>query len=127
MPASASLTCNFSISSSLDIGVSFASDNGGGSYGGQISVFTPATAGPVTTGLWDSDGNVFFTLYLTDNPDINCVINSGSQPGTWEPYILVAQASGLDCEIGNPQGSGENRYDYTLSVTLAGSPQQKPS
>ena len=41
MPASSSLTCNFSISSSLDLGVSFASDNGGASYGGQISIFTP--------------------------------------------------------------------------------------
>ncbi|RMS74410.1 hypothetical protein ALP59_101610 [Pseudomonas savastanoi] len=117
MSSNANLTCNFTISSSLNVGVSFESDNGGGSYGGQITVFTPATVQPVTTGLWDNDGNVFFTLYLTDNPDISCVINSGSEPGSWVPYITSGQESGLTCEISSPQPAGENIYNYTLTVT----------
>ncbi|WP_040066470.1 hypothetical protein [Pseudomonas batumici] len=120
MSSDSNLTCNFTVSSSLDIGVSFESANGGGSYGGQITVFTPATAGPVTTGLWDNDGNVFFTLYLTDNPDIYCVINSGSEPGSWVPYVTLGQESGLICEISSPQPVGENNYNYTLTVTQAG-------
>lgn len=120
MSCDSNLTCNFTISSNLGISVSFESDNGGGSYGGLITVFTPGTAGPVTTGLWDNDGNVFFTLYQTDNPDLNCVINSGSQPGSWEPYITLARESGLLCEISSPQLIAENTYNYTLTVTQAG-------
>jgi hypothetical protein len=120
MSSNSNLTCNFTISSSLSISVSFESDNGGGSYGGLITVFTPGTAGPVTTGLWDNDGNVFFTLYLSENPNISCVINSGSQPGSWVPYITLAQESGLSCEISSPQPDGENNYNYTLTVTQTG-------
>lgn len=120
MSADSNLTCNFTISSNLSISVSFESENGGGSYGGLITVFTPATAGPVTTGLWDNDGNVFFTLYQSDNPDLNCVINSGSQPGSWEPYITLGRESGLHCEISSPQLIGEDTYNYTLTVTPIG-------
>ncbi|SFV14212.1 MULTISPECIES: hypothetical protein [Pseudomonas] len=117
MTSTSNLTCNFTLSSSLALGVSFASDDGGASYGGQITVFTPATAGPVSTGLWDNDGNVFFTLYLTENPEVNCVINSGSEPGSWVPYITLGRESGLACQISSPQQVGENNYNYTLTVT----------
>lgn len=117
MSSSSSLTCNFTINSSLDIGVSFVSDDNGANYGGQITIFTPGTAGPVSTGLWDSDGNVFFTLYQSENPAINCVINSGSTPGSWDPYIEVAQQNGLTCTISGPVPQpGENTFGYTLDV-----------
>ncbi|CAI8995698.1 BppU_N domain-containing protein [Pseudomonas sp. IT-P44] len=117
MSSSSSLTCNFTINSSLDIGVSFVSDDNGANYGGQITIFTPGTAGPVSTGLWDNDGNVFFTLYQSENPAINCVINSGSTPGSWDPYVEVAQQNGLICTITGPvQQPGENTFGYTLNV-----------
>jgi len=81
MSSTASLICNFTIAAEFSAGVSFRSADGGADYGGLITVYTPATAGPVTTGLWDSDGNVFFTIYDADNPALSCVINSGSIPG----------------------------------------------
>jgi hypothetical protein len=117
MAINSTLICNFTLSSPLDLNVSFVSNDGGASYGGQITIFTPVTAGPVTTGLWDNDGNVFFTLYLTENPEINCVVNSGSRSGSWDPYIVVARESGLTCQISDPQQVSENEYNYTLTVT----------
>jgi hypothetical protein len=63
MSSNADLTCNFTITTSLDVGISFESDDGGANYGGLITIWTPGTAGPVTTGLWDSDGDVYFTIY----------------------------------------------------------------
>ncbi len=119
MSPSSSLTCNFTIETSLSIGVSFQSSDGGASYGGLITIFTPGTAGPVTTGLWDSDGNVFFTIYLSENPSLSCTINSGSTPGTWNPYVAVAKDSGLTCTISGPEQTDQNTYGYTLSVSLS--------
>ena len=115
IPADASLTCNFTLSSKLNLGVSFDSTVNGGNYGGQITISTPATASPVTTQLWDNDGNVSFTIYSTDAP-ISCAINSGSNPGSWIPYIEVGQESGLTCIVSTPQQTGENSYDIVLTV-----------
>ena len=116
MAPPASLTCNFTISADFAVGVSFQSADNGASYGGLITVFTPATSGPVTTGLWDNDGNVFFTVYDAETPTLNCAINSGSTPGTWDPYVVVADESGLTCTLTGPQPAGDNSYDYTIAV-----------
>lgn len=117
MSSSSSLTCNFTISTDLAIGVSFESDDGGANYGGQITIFTPASAGAVTTNLWDNDGNVCFTLYDVAAP-VSCTVNSGSDPGSWIPYVTVAE-SGLSCAVSPPQQTGEGVYDYILTVSTS--------
>lgn len=115
IPTDASLTCNFTIVSTLNLGVSFQSGDSGANYGGQITLSTQGMSAPVTTQLWDNDGNVFFTIYSFDAP-VSCMINSGSVPGGWTPYIEVATESGLTCTISPPQLTGENTYDFTLTV-----------
>ena len=92
LPTDASLTCNFTIVSALNLSVSFQSGDTG-NYGGQITLSTQGSEDPVTTQLWDNDGNVFFTIYATD-PPASCIINSASIPGGWTPYIEVGTESG---------------------------------
>ena len=58
LPTDASLTCNFTIVSALNLSVSFQSGDTG-NYGGQITLSTQGSEDPVTTQLWDNDGNVF--------------------------------------------------------------------
>lgn len=117
MSSNADLTCNFTITTSLDVGISFESDDGGTNYGGLITIWTPGTAGPVTTGLWDSDGDVYFTIYNHASPGQSCTINSASYPGSWNPYVTVSEA-GLSCAITGPVPAGDGTYNYTLAVTL---------
>jgi hypothetical protein len=123
MAPNSSLTCNFTLQSDLSLGVSFQSNNGGMNYGGQITIFTPSTVGPVTTGLWDSDGNVFFTIYDATQSGApttaSCTINSGSIPGSFSPYVVVSSEAGLSCVISEPQQSSENVYNYTLTITMS--------
>jgi hypothetical protein len=117
-----SLTCNFTLQSNLNLGVSFQSDNGGMNYGGEITISTPATSGPISTGLWDSDGNVFFTIYTISGSSpvgTSCTINSGSVPGSFTPYVVVASEAGLSCVISAPQRVSENVYNYTLTITAS--------
>lgn len=114
LPTDASLTCNFTIVSALNLNVSFQSGDTG-NYGGQITLSTQGSEDPVTTQLWDNDGNVFFTIYATD-PPASCIINSASIPGGWTPYIEVGTESGLTCAISPPEAAGENTYNFTLTV-----------
>ena len=104
--ASVNLTCNFTLTAPFDAEVAFES-GGSANYGGQITIPTGVGGGggpePVTTGLWDSDGNVYFTIYDADQPSTNCVINSATDPGSFTPYITVAQSNGLACVIATPQ------------------------
>lgn len=116
MSSSPNLTCNFTISSSVELAAAFQSADGGANYGGQITIFTPVGAGPLTTGLWDNDGNVYFTIYNPNVPGQNCVINSSSDPGSWTPYVTVASANGLSCIIGPPDQTGPSTYNYTLTI-----------
>lgn len=127
------LTCHFTLQADdLSLGVSFQSADGGKSYGGAITIQTPATAGPVVTGLWDSDGNVFFTIYLADSGPSgpNCVLNSGSVSGTFDPDVQVFSQNGLQCEIVRTGEDGQE-YWYTLEITqtsasdFAGAPLEK--
>src|SRR6202008_1187242 len=113
MASSSSLTCNFTITSSLELAASFQSEDGGGNYGGQITIFTPLSSGPLTTGLWDNDGNVNFTIYNPNVPDQYCMINFGSVPGSWTPYVGLGTTVGLTCVISPPEQTGENTYNYT--------------
>lgn len=121
MAYSNDLTCRFTLKSEddLSLAVAFFSDNGGMNYGGKITVETPATAGPVVTNLWDDDGNVFFTIYLGDKGinGPNCVMNSASDPGTFDPYIQVAQENGLGCTIIS-NGGKDGEFDYILEVKI---------
>lgn len=96
---------------------------GSDNYGGQITIPTTVLhTSPVTTGLWDSDGNVFFTIYNADAPSQSCAINSGSNPGSFDPYVVVAQSAGLACEISAPEPVGEGIYNFNLSVSVSPSP-----
>jgi hypothetical protein len=124
MASSSSLTCNFTISATFPVGVTFQSENGGMNYGGQITISTPANAGPVTTGLWDDDGNVCFTIYDIDAP-VSCTVNSGSDPGSWTPYVTVGE-SGLTCVVSPPEQTGPSTYNYTLTVAQAPAPPPPP-
>lgn len=122
-----SLTCNFTIKTSLDVGVSFQSDEANAAnWGGEITIFTPCSVQPVTTSLWDSDGDVFFTIYNVANPSLSCMIDSGANPMTWAPYVNVCQQAGLTCAISAPQPAGEGVFNYTLTVGLAGAAVSKP-
>lgn len=116
MPPGIFLMCNFTLQSSLNLAVSYQSDQDG-NYGGQITISSPTTAYPITTGLWDNDGNVFFTIYDSQNPSLSCIINSASVPGSWEPYVEVGTESGLTCVMTGPQQTGEGIYAYTLTIT----------
>jgi hypothetical protein len=75
------------------------------------------------TGLWDSDGNVFFDVVLLDsgNPTASrCTINAGSRPGTWNPDITVFAQSGVQCEIvatGNDPTTNTFYYDLQLTTS----------
>jgi hypothetical protein len=114
MTPEVSLICNFTITTSVDVGISFESDNGGGNYGGVITIFTPHQTGPIRTGLWDDDGNVYFTIHDTQDPSVSCTVNSGSISGSWDPYILVTD-DGLTCIVSEPIRNGD-MYDYVLTV-----------
>lgn len=120
MTPEVSLICNFTIDTSANVAVSFESDNGGGNYGGVITIFTPHQTGPIRTGLWDDDGNVYFTIYDTQDPATSCTVNSGSISGSWEPYILVTE-NGLTCTVSEPTRTGD-MYDYVLTVETAAAP-----
>jgi len=127
MPPAVTLSCTFTIVSEHSLGVSFRSDDNGTSYGGTIAIFTPGTAGPVTTGLWDNDGNVYFSIYDINDPTLSCTINSGSVSGGWTPEILVASEAGLTCVVSAPRPSGENQYDFTLAVLRSASATPAPT
>lgn len=129
MPLPISLTCNFTLKGvnlapDQDLGVSFQSDNGGNSWGGVITIFTPATSGVVTTGLWDTDGDVFFTIYVVPTQKEllpqSCTLNSGSIAGTWQPRVEVLAENGLMCSV-QETGSdvGSNVYNYTLELSTS--------
>jgi hypothetical protein len=126
MASSASLTCNFNIVNGpgVDAAVSFESYNGGMNYGGQIVIPTPLINSAVTTSLWDNDGNVCFTIYDINAP-VSCTVNSGSNPGSWTPYITVGD-SGLTCAVSPPEEIGLNTYNYTLTVNVAPAPPPGP-
>jgi hypothetical protein len=127
MSSSPNLTCNFTISSTIELAATFQSADGGANYGGEITIFTPLNAGPVTTGLWDNDGNVLFTLYNPNVPDQQCVINSGSVPGSWTPYITLGATTGLSCIISPPDQTGPSTYNFTLTVAPDSSIAAKPA
>ena len=129
MPGDISLTCNFTLSgvnlSSDDLGVSFESDDGGDNWGGVITIFSPATQAPVVTGLWDSDGDVSFTIYrisTNGSQPATCTIRSGSISGTFEPHIEVSAEAGLQCTITQTgHDTEQNVCDFLLQVTAAAS------
>jgi hypothetical protein len=115
------LTCNFTLQGeSLSLSTAFQSDNGGMNWGGAITIQTPASAGPIVTGLWDSDGNVFFTIYLSNKglTGPNCVINSGANPVSYVPDIQVWSQNGLECQIIS-NGEQDGEYNYTLDIVIS--------
>lgn len=125
-PPTVSLTCRFTLKGMNlapddALGVSYNSFERG--YGGVFSAFTPATAGPVTTGLWDSDGNVLFTVHLTSPgggspPPATCLVNSGSNPGHWVPLIHTS-GDGMTCNVVRTGFDARtNTCDYTLELTV---------
>jgi hypothetical protein len=120
MTSSSSPTCNFTLQSALDLGVSFQSSYGGANWGGQITIFAPTGSGPVTTGLWDSDGNLFFTIYLSSDPSVSCTINSAADPVSSAPLVSVGSEAGLSCAIGGPVKNPDGSYNFTLSVSESG-------
>ena len=129
LPA-ANLICQFTLETkdpTLTIGVAYQSDDHGGNYGGWILAPTSFGPDPVITGLWDSDGNVYFTLYQNDNlSGPNVVINSGSIPGSFEPYITAQGFLGLSCQIEETgKDPSTNTYNYKLVVTADKAPQNE--
>ena len=105
----------------VNLGVVFHSDNGGASYGGAITIQTPGQSGPIATGLWDSDGDVFFDVVLLEGAaPASCTIDAASIPGSWTPYNRVAAQHGLQCTIvqtGNDPAT--NTYYFDLQVTVS--------
>eukprot|EP01111_Echinosteliopsis_oligospora_P007601 TRINITY_DN22836_c0_g1_i1.p1 TRINITY_DN22836_c0_g1~~TRINITY_DN22836_c0_g1_i1.p1 ORF type:complete len:151 (+),score=21.21 TRINITY_DN22836_c0_g1_i1:31-453(+) len=120
----AQLTCNFTLVgngiTTDNIGVSFVSDVNSNSYGGFITVNAPANVAPFTTGLWDSDGDVFFTLYKIDDNAVNAVIDSSSDTGTFDPRVAVQSQSGFAVEVQQTgKDSATNTFNYNLVVSLS--------
>ncbi|HEX8620542.1 MAG TPA: hypothetical protein VF718_01085 [Allosphingosinicella sp.] len=120
MASQSQLTCNFTITSPLNVAIVFQSDLDG-NFGGTFTGGT-GTGGPVSTSLWDSDGNVFFTLVDSESPDLACIINSGANPSTWAPFVEVGTEAGLTCNLSGPVQAGPDTYDYTLEVTRSAQP-----
>jgi hypothetical protein len=105
----------------VSLGVVFHSDNGGASYGGAITIQTPGEAGPIATGLWDSDGDVYFDVVLLGAATpASCTIDAASIPGSWTPYNRVAAQNGLQCTIVQTGSDPTtNTYSYDLQITVS--------
>ncbi|NER96710.1 MAG: hypothetical protein F6J86_23170 [Symploca sp. SIO1B1] len=111
------------------LGVSFESEDGGITYGGWFKGFSPIgislTPGlaPITTGFYDSDGDIVFKIYTGDSSAESskyCVVRSQIDLNTDEPDPSVTRESGLTCNIHKLSLDENSDVYYYYQIDVSG-------
>jgi len=109
----------------LNLGVRFDSNESNTTYGGSLLVNGPVSVAPIVVGIWDGDGDVFFTLYDLQDGAVgesvsSLVIDAGAGGVPATPYVKVFSHSGLACDVVQTGGDPvTNALKYTLTVSVA--------